>query len=352
MACEPPFVAELRRAGLLVREETYVHAEAGASVRFRTRIKRVLRTAALFRRRLITEEFDIVHLNTSFDTMALMRDVVSLSYLRRSPRARIFLKFHGSDAALLTTGNPLLRYLGRWLLARADGIGALSSEERENFLRAGVEAGRVFQVKNVVREILDQRSEAFAQRLQVDEGTPFLLYIARFIRAKGLLDVVRACSIVRERGIKFMLLCVGDGEARGEAESLAAQLNLQSCVRFCGYIKEERTGEFYANAAALVFPTYHYEGFPMVIFNAVAAGVPIITTRIRAAADYLNEPDNCLWVSARNPSLLAEKIMHLLSDAELRETMRRNNEKLAQQFTAPVVTREYIEIYERLIADK
>jgi glycosyltransferase involved in cell wall biosynthesis len=352
VACEPPFVAELRRAGLLVQEETYVHAEAGASVSLWTRIRRVLRTSALFRRRLITEEFDIVHLNTSFDTMALMRDVVSLSYLRRSPRARIFLKFHGSDAALLTTSNPLLRYLGRWLLARADGIGALSSEERENFLRAGVDVGRVFQVKNVVREILDQRSEAFAQRLQIDEGTPILLYIARFIRAKGLLDVVRACSIVRERGIKFMLLCVGDGEARGEAESLAAQLNLQSCVRFCGYIKEARTGEFYANATALVFPTYHYEGFPMVIFNAVAAGVPIITTRIRAAADYLNEPDNCLWVSARNPSLLAEKIMHLLSDSELRETMRRNNQKLAQQFMAPAVTQEYIEIYQRLIADK
>jgi glycosyltransferase involved in cell wall biosynthesis len=352
VACEPPFVAELRRAGLLVREETYVHADSGASVSLWTRIKRVMRTAAKFRRRLITEEFDIVHLNTSFDTMALLRDVVTLLYLRRSSRAKIFLKFHGSDAALLNTENQLLRYLGRWLLARADGLGVLSSEEKDNFLRAGVDARRVFQVKNVVREILDQRSEALAETLQVDARTPLLLYIARFIRAKGLVDVVRACGIVRERGMDFMLLCVGDGEARTEAESLAAQLNLQSCVRFCGYIPEERTGEFYANASVLVFPTYHYEGFPMVIFNAVAAGVPIITTRIRAAADYLSEPDNCLWVEPRNPSLLAEKIMHLLSNPELRETMRRNDEKLAQQFTAPTVTREYIEIYERLIADK
>jgi glycosyltransferase involved in cell wall biosynthesis len=348
VACEPPFVAELRRAGVDVHEETYVHADRGARISLWTRITRVLRTAGVFRRRLQSERFDVVHLNTSFDTRALLRDVVTLLYLRRSPRAKIFLKFHGSDAALLNTGNPLLRYLGGWLLARADGIGALSSEEKENFVRAGVDARRVFLIKNVVREALDQKSAGFAERLEVDARCPVLLFIARFIPAKGLLDVVRACRIMRERGIEFVLLCVGDGEARAEAESLAAQENLQSRVRFCGYIPEERTGEFYANATMLVFPTYHYEGFPMVIFNSVAAGIPIITTRIRAAADYLREPDHCLWVEPKNPALLAEKIIHLLSHPAARETMRRNNRELAQQFTAEIVTREYIDIYERL----
>ena len=283
--------------------------------------------------------------------MALLRDVVTLLYLRRSPRVKIFLKFHGSDAALLNTSNHLLRFLGGWLLARADGIGALSSEEKENFLRAGVDARRVFLVKNVVREILDQRSEGFAEKLKIDAGSPVLLFIARFIHAKGLMDVVRAGGIVRAGGMDFMLLCVGDGEARAEAESLAARENLQSCVRFCGYVTEELASEFYVNATMLVFPTYHYEGFPMVIFNSVAAGIPIITTRIRAAADYLREPDNCLWVEPKNPQMLAEKIVYLLTHPEERETMRRNNEKLAQQFTAEVVTREYLEIYEQLVED-
>jgi glycosyltransferase involved in cell wall biosynthesis len=102
----------------------------------------------------------------------------------------------------------------------------------------------------------------------------------------------------------------------------------------------------------LVFPTYHYEGFPMVIFNSVAAGVPIITTRIRAAADYLREPDNCLWVEPKNPAMLAEKIIYLLTHAEVRATMKRNNEKLAQAFTAEVVTREYMGIYEQLLTGK
>lgn len=351
MACEPPFVAELRREGIEVREETYVYPVGETKINLRTRIKRVLGTARRLRQQLKGTSFDLVHLNTSFDTMALLRDAVTLFYLRSLP-VKIFLKFHGSDAALLKTGNPVLHYLWRWLLARADGIGALSSEEKENFVRAGVDARRIFVVKNVVSKMRDRRSEDFAARMEIEAGLPVLLFIARFIPAKGLLDVVRACRIVRERGVEFILLCVGDGETRVEAESLVREERLESSVRFCGFIPEELTGEFYANASLIVFPTYHYEGFPMVIFNSVAAGIPIITTRIRAAADYLREPDNCLWVEPRNPEMLAEKIVYLLSHTELRAAMKHHNEELAQQFRAEAVTGEYIEIYKQLVTSR
>ncbi len=102
----------------------------------------------------------------------------------------------------------------------------------------------------------------------------------------------------------------------------------------------------------LLFPTYHIEGFPMVIFNAAANGLPIITTRIRAAADYLREPENCYWVEPKNPEMLAEKIVRLINDTELRSAMALENRALAQQFSADIVTREYVAIYRQLIAPK
>src|SRR2546422_8482303 len=143
--------------------------------------------------------------------------------------------------------------------------------------------------------------------------------------------------------------CIGDGPARGDAEKEATQLNLRDHVRFFGYIPEEETRDFYVNSTVLLFPTYHYEGFPMVIFNAVAAGLPIITTRIRAAADYLKEPDNCLWVELRSPELLAGKIEDLLGDAELRAVMSGKNKKLAAEFSAAAVTQEYVKAYEQIV---
>jgi len=99
----------------------------------------------------------------------------------------------------------------------------------------------------------------------------------------------------------------------------------------------------------LLFPTYHYEGFPMVVFHAAAAGLPIITTRIRAAADYLRETDNCLWVAPQQPGELAEKIVLLLRNQKLSAQMTDNNTRLAKQFSAPIVTREYVEAFSKLI---
>jgi len=292
--------------------------------------------------------FDIVHINTSFDTRALLRDAVVVSCLPSSG-PNVFLKFHGSDARLLETSNPLLRSLGRYLLSRVDGIGVLSSEERDNFLEAGVPANKVFVIKNVVETKAPDPDPHFRTQRTLPDQSPLLLFIGRFIEAKGLGDVIQACSLLRDRQQDFILLCVGDGPARASAEAEVNRLGLGSHVRFFGYVSEAEAADFYANSTILVFPTYHYEGFPMVIFNAAAAGLPIITTRIRAAADYLVEPENCLWVNPRSPGQLAEAIHTLVIKQDERKTMSANNKLLAKRFSAEIVTREYLESYGRVL---
>ena len=344
-ACEPPFIEELRRLGHQVEAEVYAYAESESGLSHR--INRVMRTARLFQQRVHESRFDLVHINTSFDTKALLRDAVIIPRLHSSG-AKIFLKFHGSDANLLQTSNPALALARRRLLAHADGIGVLSSEEQANFLRAGIAEEKVFVIKNVVESNPQSPSPLFRKQMNLPEDVPLLLFIGRFIPAKGLLDVIRACGLLRDRGQQFMLLAIGDGSARQDAENEVAQLNLSGQVRFLGYIPEAETPGYYINSDLLVFPTYHYEGFPMVIFNAAAAGLPIITTRIRAAADYLKEPDNCLWVGPGSPEFLAGRIQDLLGDAELRAAMSGKNKKLAAEFSAAAVTEEYVKAYEQI----
>ena len=343
-ACEPPFNAELRRLGHEVVEEVYAYAEANSGL---GRINRVLGTARRFQECLRDGSFDLVHLNTSLDTKALLRDAVIVPRLH-GYRAKVFLKFHGSDAHLLETKNPVLAIMRRRLLSHADGIGVLSTGEQANFLRAGVSEKKIFVVKNVVAENSQQRSPDFLRRWNLPDDRPLLLFIGRFIQTKGLLDVIVASGLLRDDGQEFLLLCVGDGPARSEAEARVQHLNLQGHVRFFGYIPEEETAGFYVNSDVLLLPTYHSEGFPMVIFNAAAAELPIITTRIRAAADYLSEPENCLWVEPKSPHMLAEKIARLLGQPDERNSMRLNNRLLAERFSAETVTREYLESYKRI----
>ena len=77
-ACEPPFVAELRRLGAEVAEETYVYGERLGKTTLWQRVVRVHATARRLGRVLRETEFDLVHLNTSFDRMALLRDAATL----------------------------------------------------------------------------------------------------------------------------------------------------------------------------------------------------------------------------------------------------------------------------------
>jgi len=344
-ACEPPFAAQLRAMGVAVEEEIYAYATTGSGLAGRA--ARVLRTARCFRERLRRGQFDIVHINTSFDTKALVRDNWVLGRLRGAS-AKIFLKFHGSDAWLLETRQPILRLLRNGLFERAAGVGVLSSEERANFLRAGVPEEKLFQVSNVVVTNRSEGREEFLRRWNLPGDRPLLLFIGRFIPAKGLLDTIRACQLLRERGWQFLLLCVGDGPARADAEAEVERLGMSDSVRFFGYVPEERAAGFYAHSTVLVFPTYHYEGFPLSVFHSVAAGLPIVTTRIRAAADYLKEPDNCLWVEREQPAQLAERIAEILHAPELRASMSANNRQLAQRFSAPAVAQEHLEISKRL----
>jgi glycosyltransferase involved in cell wall biosynthesis len=263
-------------------------------------------------------------------------------------RSKIFLKLHGSDANLLTTKSPVFRVARQRLLSSVHGIGLLSSEEKQNFLRAGVEEKRLFVVKNVVERSDNRPDPDFRKQLNLPAGSSLLLFIGRFIQAKGLLDAIRAAALLRDHGQQFVLLSLGDGPARREAEAEVERLNLWNYVRFFGYVAEARAASFYANSDVLIFPTYHDEGFPMVIFNAAAAGLPIVTTRIRAAADYLHEPENCLWVKPRDPEHLALKITELLGNGAVTARMSANNQQLAARFGAAIVAPEYLKVYEAL----
>ncbi len=347
-ACEPPFLRELERHGAAVREEIYTF-DNDAKISMLRRVRQVWKTALKFRRILREEKFDLLHINTSFETKAILRDAFSLFWLKNNG-AKIFLKFHGSDVELLGKANFVIGFLIRYLIKTADGIGLLSSEEKRGFVGFGFPEEKFFVVKNAL--ILFAR-KSFPPVENFSGETPFrLIFVSRLIPTKGLLETVRAVSVLREKGFDVVLEVLGDGETRSVAEHLAKTLEIGEFVNFHGHVAEETVREFYRASGLLVFPTFHIEGFPMVIFNALQFGLPIVTTKIRAAADYLKEGENCLFCAPKNPADLAEKIAEIINDKDLRQRMSENNRALANEFTAEKIAPEYLAIYRKILGDK
>jgi glycosyltransferase involved in cell wall biosynthesis len=346
IASEPPFVEALRNSGAEVVEEVYVYGDKDKPTPFFERIRRVLKTAFRFRKLLKEQQFDLIHLNTAFDLRTILRDSVSL-FLMKPQGAKVFLKLHGSAAEEFTNANFLTRFLINYLKNKADGFGVHTSEEKANFLRLGFDEEKFYFVKNAVMIHADL-PEDFVRRQKEKDETFEILFVSRFIVAKGLIETIHACSVLRERGFNFILNCVGDGETGAEAKREVARLNLQTQVKFTGYIPETDVTKYFFESDLFVFPTRHIEGFPNVLFKAVAVGLPVVTTKIRAAADYLSEPKNCLFCSQK-PEDIAEKIIELIENKTLRTAMSANNLEFGKTLLPKEIALEFLKIYEKLI---
>jgi hypothetical protein len=136
-----------------------------------------------------------------------------------------------------------------------------------------------------------------------------------------------------------------------ESQRLAADWGITSRVHFRGQMSEAEALDYYCGCDILVFPTFHAEGFPMSIFQAVAAGMAVVTTRIRAAADYLEETEHALFVPAHDPEAIAHGLQRLLTEPSLLAAMRQANRRLSRRFDRQRVAADFAAIYKELHRD-
>ena len=138
-----------------------------------------------------------------------------------------------------------------------------------------------------------------------------MICFGRLCEQKGQLLLIDAARQLLERGIQFELVLAGDGEMRGEIETLVARYKLQNMVRITGWISSDQVREEIMAARALVLPSFA-EGLPVVIMEAMALRRPVISTFV-AGIPELVEPGQHGWlVPAGDPEVLASAMQACL----------------------------------------
>lgn len=297
----------------------------------------LLKNAIKLKRKLVKHKCDLVFLNTAFDNKTIIRDAITLFLLKFfDKKVKVVLKTHGTIKAVIFSQNIFKKFLFK----NADLILVLSQEELNNFLNAGIDSKKVKVTANIINTQRYVPDETFRERNCIEKDILIVLFVGRFIKEKGIMDLIYASRFLKNSCIKFNLICLGNGPLLEEAINLSESLNLDKDIKFLGHIKESETNYYYSNCDVLILPTYHEEGFPMAVFNGVACGKPIITTKIRAAADYLKSFENCLWVEPNNPQDIFKKLEIIANSGELRHTMRNNNFRLVKDFSRQIIVNE------------
>ena len=312
------------------------------------RIFHQLHSIICFTKIVLFKDVDLIQINSSFDKRALTRDVFFVSIAKGCGKS-IFIKMHGSFNNLLYTKNIFWVLLSNILFKLVNQVGVLSSKEKEEF-------SEIFKFSKdkfvVVKNPIDlQTLRQKANNINYGQTKFKILFASRILKEKGIFDVINAIpDVIAKVDARFIL--AGSGRDKTKAQSTIKMCNLSPWVTWLGYIPSHKMKNVYNSASIFVFPTYFPEGMPMALVNALASGMPIITTRIRFAYDYLKEERNCLFVDTGNPHKLAEKIVHLSLNQKLMEQMSKNNLKLADRFDVKDVIKEYISLYKYMSRSK
>ncbi|MCB8943692.1 MAG: glycosyltransferase [Ardenticatenaceae bacterium] len=176
---------------------------------------------------------------------------------------------------------------------------------------------------------------------------PTLLFIGRHRYYKGIGDLIQAMTHLQAR-----LLIGGDGPMRAEWQQLAQTLGVSNRVQFVGQVSDEELPRLYASADIFILPANaRSEAFGKVLLEAMAAGLPCITTEVGTGTSFVVQNGiSGLVVPPRQPEQLAQAIQTLLADPDLRQRMGQAGRKRVQhEFTVEKMVARVTAVYESII---
>lgn len=263
---------------------------------------------------------DVVHTHT-----AKAGAVGRLGALLSGRRPVVVHTFHGHVLrGYFGAGGTLLFRAIETILARvSDRLIAVSPEVRDELVRLRVAPESRFSVIRLGIE-LDERVRFdgdpadVRRRLGIPAGKFVVGWFGRMTAVKRTDDLLTMLAGTRERGIDAMLVLIGDGDDRRRLEQRAHDLGIAKSCLFLGY--QESVAEWFAICDAVILTSAN-EGTPVTLIEALAAGRPVVATRVGGVPDVVDDGETGFLVRPADTHAMAERLEILARDPELRARM-------------------------------
>lgn len=237
-------------------------------------------------------------------------------------------------------------------LRRASMVIAVSeSTSRDLTELLGISPQRIATVYPSIDErftlsVPEEEVQAFRQCQGLEEG--FLLYMGTLEPRKNIPTLLDAYARLRQMtGTRAKLvLAGGKGWLYDAIFARVQQLGLEAEVLFPGYVNDREQPLWYRAASAFVYPSL-YEGFGIPVAEALACGVPVVTSTISSLPEA--GAGIALTVDPHNVEAMAAALQTALSDMAFREKCRTLAPTVIERFSAPVMVRQTIAVYEQAI---
>lgn len=257
----------------------------------------------------------LYYLPASANRVPVIRDMIYLGAVRWLFPKTVFHYHAGGLPEYLETAG-LLGEMARRVYSGADLSVEISKSQHS--------PGRLFCAKNTVY-VSNGLDVELPPRSRPADAEVRVLFLGALNEGKGVLDVIRATRIARAGGCRFHVEMVGAWASdvfQKEAEALVNEYDLADVVHFPGPMKGAEKWQAYADADLFIFPShYEAENFPLVLIEAMAFGLPIVSTHWRGIPQLIGDSGAAMLMDVNAPEQYAEALQSLNDNAQLREEM-------------------------------
>ncbi len=309
--------------------------------------KGLLMNLLLFIHTLKKDLYDIVHINPSLGSRALLRDF-TYSFIASVLGYKTLFFIHGWDDSThdRIKISKLYTTLFKFFINRQDKIVVLDYDYKNKLISLGCHSEKI----HVSSTMVDTPQYIPPSRNKTDD-TIRLVFCSRIEAEKGIFQLLDSLEKLPEDIFqRVKLTYIGIGSGLNELEERVREKDLGDHVELTGFVSEEEKIRHYREGDIFVFPSYHGEGFPTVILEAMAAGLPVLTTDIGGTKRAIEEGKNGLFFSdiPPSPKEIADTILKLLG-RDMEKISKNNIEKVSKYFDTDVVVNNLIEIYESVV---
>ena len=268
----------------------------------------------------------IVHLHTS-QGIAWLKDTFFV-VISKTFHVRVILHMHGGNFDTIYRENPrILQSYTRMILGLADAVISVSTEWKLRLAKL-IPVDRVLTFKNC----LD--IQTFPSNGACKAGHAVnVLFLGRIGPLKGAFDLISAIHCLQSSRFDLHVWMVGQEEREGDfryAQNILGGYQLTDTCEVLGPLHREKVLQLFHDASVFVLPSY-YEGLPMALLEALAAGLPVIATSVGGIPEVVQDTYNGFLISPGNIPALADALAKLGSDADLREIMGQHSREIAER---------------------
>lgn len=247
-------------------------------------------------------------------------------------------------------GNPVRRWLdGRVIGRLATRFIAVSALDAERMVSIEhVSPSKVLMLPNGYMPRVSSSGGNLRRELGIDAGTPLIAAIAVLRRQKAISVLLEAHSLVLDAMPEARLAIAGDGDDLPALQAQSRDLGMQHRVHFLG---QRADVDAILRSSDLAAMSSDYEGTPVVAFECMANGTPLVATAVGGLPDVVEDGRTGLLVPRRNPQALADAILRLLGDPGLRASMGKAAAARLPEFTIEASIARLSSLYESLSAE-